>query len=430
VRPVEALRAEVEERLVGLIPSSRVDRRLLLAISGGPDSTALLYLLLSLREKLGLTLFAAVVDHGLRAESASEANLVRSRIESAQVPASVLGVRPLGRSMAAARQVRYAALTEEAVRLGATRLVVGHTATDQAETLLDRLLRGAGLHGLSAMAPSRLVSAAAPGLLLIRPLLGLAREEIANYVTTLGFPIVHDPTNQNLHYKRSRLRHEVLPLLRRERPDLDLALSALCDRLRADDEALDRLAERARLERQLPDGSLDLTTFAQLEEAVAIRVLARQAQVPLSEVHLRALLHLCAHCEGTRRLDLPMGRMAERRYHRLRFGARPSPAASAEWSPEFEQRIDVPGRYHFFDREVEVPAALLTEHGGTLLLRNARPGDRIAIRDGHKKLQDLFVDAKVPRADRRKVPLLIRPREGATGEIVWMGALTEREAVQ
>jgi tRNA(Ile)-lysidine synthase len=428
VRSIDALREEFERRLVGLLPRASSDRRLLVAVSGGPDSSALLSLLLSRREQLGLTLFAAVVDHGLRPESANEACVVRSRVEVLGVPVTVLRVQPLGRSMAAARQARYIALAEEALRLKATHLVVGHTATDQAETLLDRLLRGAGLHGLGGMAPCRPVSESAPGLLLIRPLLGFTREELAEYVTTCKIPILRDPTNSDLRYKRSRLRHEVLPVLRRERPDLDLALSSLCDRLRADEEALNRMAECARGERRLPNGTLDLTTFAMLEKAVAIRVLAREAEVPLSATHLQSLLALCEHLEGTRRVDLPMGRVAERCYHRLRIV--PRSAKSVGMTTRFERWIDAPGRYRFFDREVEIPKELLDQHGGTLLLRNFRAGDRIAIRTGHKKLQDVFVDAKLPRAERLKVPLLVRPREGASEEIVWMGALTEGEGVQ
>src|SRR5207253_3645575 len=134
------------------------------------------------------------------------------------LPAAVLRVTVEPRTMAAARRARYAALIDHARAVGAGAIAVGHTATDQAETLLDRMLRGSGLRGLGAMAPVRAI---APGLLLVRPLLGVTAAEVEAWVAARNLAVVRDPTNRDLHYRRSRLRHEILPLLRRERADAD-----------------------------------------------------------------------------------------------------------------------------------------------------------------------------------------------------------------
>jgi tRNA(Ile)-lysidine synthase len=190
--------AEVARR--GLFsPGSRV----LVACSGGPDSLALFDLLLALPASSRPELHVAAVDHGLRPEAAGEAQAAVDYARSRGVTGRVLPVRVPRPSMAAARTARYGVLVEEARRLGAAALAVGHTATDQAETLLDRLTRGAGLVGLAAMPALRPLL---PGLALVRPLLDVTAAETRAYVAALGLPAVEDPTNRDPAYKRSRLR--------------------------------------------------------------------------------------------------------------------------------------------------------------------------------------------------------------------------------
>lgn len=417
--PVLALRREVALALTR--PLAQAARgRWLVACSGGPDSTALLDAFESLAATHDLRLHVASVDHGLRAASAEEAASVVSGGLRRGIAATLLRVHLPKRSMAAARRARYDALTAEARRVGAGGIAVAHTATDQAETLLDRLVRGAGVRGLAGMARERYVDAAGD-LVLARPLLWVTRLQVEQYVHARNLHVVRDPTNEDLHYRRSRMRHEVLPLLRRERPDVDRALAETCDRLRAEADALDALANDAYEHLCGADGSLDAAALAALPAALFARVIGRGAGVPLAAVHIDALSRLCADRRGTRALDLPGTRKAERRYERLRFGwqAEKSP-------PNVTQEVAVGGAglYLLEGMPIEVTGGLFEALGASpLTLRHVRPGDRMR----RRKLQDVLVDAKVPRPERARTPVLARG-----SDVMWVQGLrlTGKGAVQ
>lgn len=394
--------------------------RLLVACSGGPDSSVLLDALFALAPGLRLTLEVVVVDHQLRAGARAEADAVVDGARRLGLEACVVPVVVAKKSMAAARRARYQALLALAQRRGARAIAVGHTASDQAETLLDRLIRGAGIGGLAAMAPRRLV---APGLDLVRPLLQVTRAEVEAYVAAASLAVFRDPTNADPAFRRSRLRHQVLPLLRRERADIDRALALLCERLGRDATHLEAEAGRALAEARLPGGGLDVDRLGRLTAALKPRVLAKAAAVPLSERHLRALERLLERTTGSARLHLPGGLVAERRYGRLDFGPElPEPG-------DVETPVAGCARYFLLGGVVELspPAwAAAAAEPGTLLLRNLRPGDRVAIRDGHKKLSDWLIDAKVPRSTRRRVPLLVR-RYGGKDDVLWIGEANRPE---
>jgi tRNA(Ile)-lysidine synthase len=377
--------------------------RVLVACSGGPDSRALLDALAT----LDLDLYVASVDHGLRPEAAGEAAGVEREARALGLPVAVLRLQLSRAGMASARSARYQALVAHAQSIGAGALAVGHTATDQAETLLDRMLRGTGLRGLGAISPVR---ACAPGLSLIRPMLTVTAAEVEAYVAARAFAVVRDPTNADLRYRRSRLRHQLLPLLRRERADADRALAELAGRLREDAEALDSLAAQL-----AGDGPLDVERLRALPQALRARVLLRVCPAPLDSSHVEALGRLCADSHGTRWLSLPGGVVAERAYGRLSFGP---PAVDPG---DAEVAVDGPGEFALLGLSVAVPAEMLG--GGALVLRNLRPGDRVV---GGKKLKELLIDRKIPRVERRRLPLLER-----AGEVIWMyGVLAEKTGRQ
>jgi tRNA(Ile)-lysidine synthase len=406
--PVRALRSAVERALDRPL-ARQAGGRWLIACSGGPDSTALLDAFETLAPTYALAVHVASVDHGLRPAAAEEAASVVSAAIGRGVAAALLRVQVAGRSMAAARHARYQALVAEARRVGAGGIAVAHTATDQAETLLDRLMRGAGTRGLGAMARERRLERE---LVLVRPLLSIARDEVEAYVVARGLPVVRDPTNEDRKFRRSRIRHEVLPLLRRERPDLDRALAETCDRLRADAAALDEAADEALERLRTPDGAFDAAGLAALPAAIFARVVATAAGITLAAVHVEALARLCADRRGTRSLDLPSRVRAERRYHRLYL-----PAAPDKFAPIVTDEVAVPspGLYLLGSMTVEVTESLYASLGARpLTLRHVRAGDRT--RAG--KLQDLLVNAKVPRPERARLPVLARGQD-----VVWVRGL-------
>ncbi|MBM4375292.1 MAG: tRNA lysidine(34) synthetase TilS [Deltaproteobacteria bacterium] len=185
----------------------------LCAVSGGPDSTALLHVLALLRRRLGHGLAAIGVDHGLRPEAEGELAQARAVAEALDVPFSIarVAVAPGGNLMARARHARHLSLQAEAARLGAACVALGHTADDRAETLLLRLLRGAGPRGLAVMAPRS--SSFVGGVDLVRPLVAARRADVELHLRRHELPFSIDPSNADRRFLRVRVRYELIPLL-------------------------------------------------------------------------------------------------------------------------------------------------------------------------------------------------------------------------
>jgi tRNA(Ile)-lysidine synthase len=197
----------------------------LAAVSGGGDSMALLHVLALLRKRLGHEVVAHGVDHGLRAEAAAELDLAERVARSLEVPMtrSHLNVAPGGNLQARAREGRSKALREEAERVGAKVIATGHHADDRAETVLLRMLRGAGPRGLAVL-PPRAGD-------LVRPLISARRKDVLAHLVRHELPYASDPSNTDPRFLRVRVRHELLPLLERLSPGIVGHLTALADQL-------------------------------------------------------------------------------------------------------------------------------------------------------------------------------------------------------
>ncbi len=274
--------------------------RVLCAISGGPDSTALLHVLARLAPQLGVQIEAATVDHGLRPESAADAARAAAHAVSIGVPCEILtlGLEPGPGAQERARAARYAHLEQAAIARGARVVAVGHTLDDQAETVLARLIRGAGLRGLAGILPRR-------GDGVIRPLLDCTRGEVEGYLAHHGIaPSVVDPSNSDARYQRVRIRSRVLPTLAVEEPEVARTLAALADEAREIREWIGGLAEAALRElgaAELGAGGairgLDAEALARLARPVRLEVLRRwgeavagaDREIRLGRAHLEAL---------------------------------------------------------------------------------------------------------------------------------------------
>ncbi len=205
--------------------------RVLVAVSGGPDSMALLHVLSRLRGAIGHELCAHGVDHGLRREARLELDLAETFAHGLGVPfgRTELRVAPGGNLQARARAARYDALAAAAQARGARIVATAHHADDRAETVLLRLLRGAGPDGLAVLGP---VGTWGGGLLrLVRPFLRAPREAVLAHLDRHSIPFSRDPSNDNPRFLRTRVRHELLPLLRELSPHIVAHLCALADQL-------------------------------------------------------------------------------------------------------------------------------------------------------------------------------------------------------
>jgi tRNA(Ile)-lysidine synthase len=378
----------------------RPEDRVLVALSAGPDSTALLAALAALRDAGEIAAVAALhVDHGLRPGAEEDAACAAAACARLDVPlARARVVVRAGNVQAEARRARYAALVEEADRIGATRVATGHTRTDQAETVLLRLLRGAGARGLAAIPPRR-------GR-FVRPLIDRSREEGLRFLKGAGISWREDPTNETPRFARNRLRLRLWPALRTLAPSAELAIARTADLAREDERALSGLA------RELAghETSVAIGVLAEEPNAVRRRVVRRLWRnatgraAGLESKHVEGLLALLGR-RRPGRTALPGGFEALCRYGRLDI-RRPQPSAGGLDPIE----IPGPGRYRLPQRgiSIEIGAREPRAVPWPLELRTRRPGDRIRPEGGGgtKKLKSWLIDRKVPRETRDSLLVL------------------------
>ncbi len=410
----------------------------LVAISGGADSTALLHALVQLRPRRRFRVRACHVHHGLRGEEAdADAQHAGALARSLRVPISQrrADVRAFADEHkvsleTAARVVRYQLLERAADGARATRIATGHTADDRAETLLFNLLRGTGPPGLAGMPPVR-------GR-VIRPLLWVTRADVQAYCKAHDLEYRVDRSNLDTAFTRNRIRHEILPALREIQPRIEATLCRLAEIMRAENEYMSEQAANVLREvgAQRP-GELGLACaqLVLLPQALRRRVLrAAIARVKGDELDIElervdALVHLAVSGRTGAVVELPGNIRAERTYGEIVLStALPSRKDIAQ-----EWHLPVPGELAIPELGIELTAArsrarrapssptkaLLDAKNiqAPLTVRTRRRGDRFTPfgMKGSVKLQDFFVNAKVPRGERSRIPLVL-----SGDEIVWV----------
>lgn len=438
VAPTRALDAA---RASGLI---RADEPLLVMLSGGADSVCLL----DVAVRLGARVSAFHVNYGLRPEADGDEAHCREVCGRLGVPIIVERVElpQRGNLQAAAREARYSLAERHAV----AGYAAAHTASDQAETVLYRLVSSPGRRALVGMRPRR--------RRLVRPLLEVTRAETRAHCEAAGIGWREDASNLDRRFARVRVREEVLPLLGEIAPAAERTIARTSRVLAGEAELLDELAERTLADLTTRAAEPALAHLRRLPWALARLVLlalaARSVRSPsLSADDVDAILALDSR-GGTAELDLGGGLRAVSEYGRLRFAAPPARAGAAgegrlrgldEPLPS-ELTLRVPGVVRFGAWVVEArpvdgasggevmrpaggaPLEARLDAGaiaGAMTVRSWRPGDRVrpAGLGGTKKLQDVFVDAKLPRARRAALPLI-----EIAGEIAWVPGIAVGEA--
>lgn len=359
------------------------------AVSGGSDSVALVRLLAKSEYELELAHF----DHGLRPDSAKDVGFVRSLAEQLSLPfhSERADVRRIASAKGwnledAARRLRYRFLTRTAKRLGADAILTGHTQDDQAETVLMQVLRGAAfLKGMPARQGS-----------VIRPLLDISRNDLLAYLKAIDQPFCSDPTNMDMSRTRAWLRHDVFPLLMQRYPDVKQKLARLA-------EIQNDLAEHfaALAEGLLGDEAVAVAKLRVQDPAVQRQVIAAllwRNHIPPDFVHIKQIREALSQ-DTPQRISLPKDYLARLAYGKLEL-IKPHPQ-----SIDTETAHDVPVNVDA-DKAKAFP---------NLCYRSRRPGDRITLAGGSKKLSDVLIDRKVPREDRNSLRLL-----ASDSEVLWI----------
>jgi tRNA(Ile)-lysidine synthase len=381
--------------------------RLLVAFSGGADSTALLILLL----KLGYEVVVGHVDHGMRLESAADARHCRRIADSLGLPFHVAGVKVDPPSQAVARRVRYEALQRMATESGATAIATGHTLDDQAETVELRLRRG----GLGLGIPARRSN-------IVRPLLGLRRSQTEKVCREAGLPYLDDPSNHNSRYARVRIRNELAAAGEDRIYERAASAERVATAVRLVQQDVDGLwQEFVHLKRDPKTASISRAVVACLERGLARQLLRRIIRVfdlesstrliddvldkvvPVTGARLALTPDLWAWSETT---DLFVGGWSMPPVRQPFDLLTPGVIRSPEWGLECHVREVSAGEPIGTSRWEELIDAAAVD--GPLSIRAWMPGDRFRPlgSGGSKKLQDFFVDAGVARRHRQSVPIL------------------------
>ena len=406
-----------------LEPGDRVG----VAVSGGPDSVALLRVLLELRDELGIVIAPVLhFNHKLRAadsdaDEAFVAALAREHgleflREEADTAAQAAGE---GLEAAArALRLRFFADAMRTHRLDA--VATGHTLDDQAETVLMRLIRGAGTRGLAAIQPIVRVELPQQAR-IVRPLLAIRRAEVLDYLRGLGQPFREDASNRDPRFLRNRIRHELLPLLERDyNPRVAAGLAQTAEISRAEQQHWERelseaVRQVARWKGVPGEGRgvlLSVPAFALLSPALQRRLLQRlsdQVERSLTFEQIESLRELAAKKTGT--IELPQGLRGIREGDELSLWFAASEAAPPAG---YEYKLTAAGDVSVPELGLRIAVAGAT---GELVVRNWRPGDRFHPRHskGPKKVKELLTEKKVAGRERELWPVV-----AAGDRIVWL----------
>lgn len=446
--------------------------RVLVGVSGGADSVALVYALHALRDELGLHLTVAHLNHRLRDDAIEDENFCRDLARKLDV-AFVAGrvdvaakAKSEKRSIEdAGRAARYEFLFEQAQRQACHSIATGHTMDDQAETLLMRLARGSGIRGLASvypvMRPVAPRSEPSSSIATIRPLIDVRRAEIEAFLTEQEVPFRNDPSNGDRRFTRNRLRHDVLPQLVRElNPRLVETLARSAEILRDDEDFMETCAHDA-FERAASARPAEVLLSVSELEGYHPALRRRVARLAFEHVHgdtrnlslrhVTDVLGLLGDGKSGREVHLP-GVIVERSFGELRFSsksARPGHDRSENGYNEFEYRLAIPT-----ELPIRESRGLLTAHlvesiragdkpgaaaGNAVIVgvedgirelrvRSPRPSDRFRPlgAPGSKPLSRYLMERKVAKRQRHRVPLVVR----ADDEILWVAGHSVSETAR
>jgi tRNA(Ile)-lysidine synthase len=405
--------------------------RVVVGVSGGPDSVSLIHLLRRLEDEYNLTLWIAHLNHKLRGkEGEEEVRWVKQFGRELDIPVisdscnvSLLAKKKKLSLEEAGRRARYNFLEHTANEVGASRIALAHTASDQVETLLMRLIKGAGLDGLSGIPPVR-------GR-VIRPLIEIFREEVEVYCKDNHLYPCQDSSNLQLRFLRNRIRWDLIPHLSRQyNPGIAKTVLRTSQILREEGDYLERQTRRALRLAALGQNNgkliLDIQKLHRLHPAIQRRVVRKalgEVKGDLKGItfdHISSILGMGSG-KGTKKLDLPTDLVVQREYDRLVIKRRKNKELS------FHYPLIVPGKREIPESRFSLEAEIILDRPTNfakedsigyldwdrleepLFLRQRKRGDRFQPSGmiGTKKIKDFFIDLKIPSEQRDMIPLLI-----------------------
>ncbi|RJO62429.1 MAG: tRNA lysidine(34) synthetase TilS [Dehalococcoidia bacterium] len=430
--------------------------KLVVAVSGGPDSVCLLHLLSTLKDELGLTLHIAHLDHHLRGEeSRADAEYVRGLAGSLHIPVTigqgdVKAFQKVNKMTLeeAAREVRYLFLADVCEKIGTHYIVTGHTQNDNVETILLHIVRGSGTRGLVGLRPLTPKTIGDRGLVIVRPMLDITREETIDYCQQMRLEPRTDSSNFELSPLRNKIRLKLLPLLTDYNSNISEALLRLSSSAADELEYLDGQVAELWNKVVTRDGeviTLDREGLQNVHPALKrhlLRTCLEQLPGGLKDIesrHIEDMLSLMDKPSG-RRIDLPYGLVFMAGYDTLWLGKEselpcPYPWLDGEYPLTIPGVTELPGWHveakvvHALDREDNSLVAYMDfdKVGQKLNVRTWKRGDRFHPLGlgAEKKLGKFMMDARIPKHWRRNIPVVV-----SSSGIVWLAGYRLDERVK
>jgi tRNA(Ile)-lysidine synthase len=406
--------------------------RVVVALSGGPDSTALLTVLAPIAQELDLSLIIAHFNHGLRGTESDEDEKFSRDLSEKMGLAFVSGkMDQIKRKKDISpedfyRRQRYDFLNKISEDCQAQKIALGHNLQDQAETVLLNILRGSGLEGLKGFLPMR------DGK-FIRPLIEISRLEIISFLNEAGIPYRQDSSNKNKIYLRNQIRSELIPYLKEKfNPKIEENLAQMAEILRSEDEFIRQhvaLALKSSvIERQQDRILLKIADINKLHPAIRWRLFKTllesfsPAKNGFSFIHIKSLDNLAQKCESGKIIVLPLKIEARREYDNLILERK----KVCSKQMKYEYTMNIPDSLYIKERKLTVRSELTTKENvdfrgknevyldldklqQPLILRNRRDGDWFQPlgMQGRQKIKTFFIDHKISRCERNEIILLV-----------------------
>ncbi len=410
---------------IGLEPNDTI----VVGVSGGPDSMALLYILNEFKKKLDLKIVCAHVNHNKRVESEQEKIDLENYCKSNNIIFEYIKITKWGDDNFhnEARSVRYNFFEELVMNYGAKYLMTAHQGDDLIETILMRIVRGSTLKGYSGF--SRIVDKGT--YKIVRPLITVTKDEIMEFDKANGIKYAIDQSNNEDHYTRNRYRHTVLPFLKHEDPKVHKKFLKYSEILLEYSDYVDKEANKV-FNKVFINGNLDIDKFNELDNIIQTKIIYTILEkiygddlLIIGAVHVELIFDLIKSNKSNSIVHLPNNVIVIKSYNELSFSF--DDDESSEYEIEIDGRVNLPNGkiIEIVDESIDTSNYTIrlssNEVKLPLYVRNRKDGDRIEVKglNGTKKVKAIFIDEKIKISDRDSWPVVL----DATDKIVWIPGL-------
>ncbi len=410
---------------IGLEPNDTI----VVGVSGGPDSMALLYILNEFKKKLDLKIVCAHVNHNKRVESEQEKIDLENYCKANNIIFEYIKITKWGDDNFhnEARSVRYNFFEELVMNYGAKYLMTAHQGDDLIETILMRIVRGSTLKGYSGF--SRIVDKGT--YKIVRPLITVTKDEIMEFDKANGIKYAIDQSNNEDHYTRNRYRHTVLPFLKHEDPKVHKKFLKYSEILLEYSDYVDKEANKV-FNKVFINGNLDIDKFNELDNIIQTKIIYTILEkiygddlLIIGAVHVELIFDLIKSNKSNSIVHLPNNVIVIKSYNELSFSF--DDDESSEYEIEIDGRVNLPNGkiIEIVDESIDTSNYTIrlssNEVKLPLYVRNRKDGDRIEVKglNGTKKVKAIFIDEKIKISDRDSWPVVL----DATDKIVWIPGL-------